>query len=218
MSAAVGTSRRATGFAHGLTAAQAALAQALDEQHLAATGRDALARSRFVAREALGLANLERSGVVLLRGSAIVDLSTFCALLAPALGLERIRRTVDGPGGVVQALRHRAEPEGRFGPAGSAAGTGHRRYIIWDDAHVLLKRDASLFGDLVDAIHGASAELEFLSDDVLLLQRAVYVGTPALAEFAESRAGPFARWRRGSRWAKTTGLRGPIVGRWTIAS
>lgn len=198
--------------ARGLTEFQAEVASLLDEQHLCAWSGCGLDRCRFVAELGAGLARLSETRVAVLRGAAITDLYSFCAQLEIALGVERLRRSIDGQRGVIDALRR---------PAAHSNGKAlKRRFIVWDDAHELLRADHVLFGQLADAIAGTSAELEYVIDDALLLQRAVFVGTPALDVYAEDPRGQFSRWYCGPseepRWRRVTWREGPSVGRFEI--
>lgn len=195
-----------------LSGLQAAWTQLVDEQHLCAYSPDALARSRFVGLAAAGFAALERTRVVVLRGSAISDLYSLCAQLESGLGLERLRRAFAGRAGIIDALRDSSvllEPK----PL-------RRRFIIWDDAHVLLKADAALFGRVADALMGVSAEWEFTPGRSLLLQRVLFVGTPALEMYALDPGAQFCCWRarpgRVSYWARVSGRGRPSVGRYPI--
>jgi hypothetical protein len=129
------------------------------------------------------------------------------------MGVGRIRRSIEGAGGVIDGLRRRDE---------RADGAAiKRRFIMWNDAHELLRADHVLFGQLADAIAGTSAELEYVTDDALLLQRAVFVGTPALDVYAEDPRGQFVRWHgepgeEAARWRAVTWREGPSVGRFEI--
>lgn len=198
---------RESAISRRLSTLQAELAQRLEETHVSAWSADPLLRSRFVAELATGLSRLEDTSVAVLPGSAITDLYSFCTQLESALGTARIRRSVEGPRGVVEALGYQPiQPNGR---------ALRRRYLIWDDAHVLLSADHGLFGRLVEAMLGVSAQLEFASDDLLLLQRVVLVGGAALDVYAEDERGALKRWsaaRSGSpSWKRLTGQERPAV-------
>lgn len=199
--------------AKALSPLQASLAQLVEEQHLCAWSHNALCRSRFVAEAASGFAKLPETQVVLLRGSAITDLYSFCAQLELGLGVARLRRSIRGPRGVHDVLRHQ--------PASPATGKPIKyRFIVWDDAHTLLKADPSLFGQLADAFAGVSAVLEFAARGPLLLQRAVFVGSAALDLYAEDPRGQFTNWLHTaevkSPWPRRTGRKKPAVGRYPI--
>lgn len=198
--------------AQSLTRLQADWAALVDEQHLCAFSRDALARSRFVALAASGFSRLDHARVVVLRGSAITDLYSLCAQLEHGLGLERLRRAFTGRAGIIDSLRDRSvliEPK----PI-------RRRYVIWDDAHVLLRENPALFGRVADTLMGVSAEWEFSPGRSLLLQRVVFVGSSALEMYALDPRSQFSRWRarhgRQSYWATVSGQPRPAVGRYAI--
>ncbi len=190
-----------------LSVLQAELAQSLEDAHVCAWASDALLRSRFVAELAGGLSRLEDTSVAILPGSVITDLYSFCTQLETALGSGRIRRSVEGPRGVVEALRYQ--------PVQSSGRALRRRFLVWDDAHVLLAKDAGLFAQLLEAILGVSAQLEYATDDLLLLQRTVLVGAPMLDLYAGDRRSAMSRWstvRAGAPgWKVLTELAKPAV-------
>jgi hypothetical protein len=162
--------------------------QLLDEHHLCAWSPSEDRCRQFGVDLAWHLSGLDDTQVCVLEGSRIIDLPTFCAALAASLGIERLERRIDTPGGVVGTLRRRLQPAAR----GSAPIK--RRYYLWLDADVLLRRDPELFGRLVDAIEGVAAEDEYVRQETLLLQRAVFIGRPALNAYAEDPRGQFRRW------------------------
>lgn len=209
----MGMQVRQSAFAKRLSTLQADLAQQLEETHLSAWAADTLLRSRFVAELATGLSRLEDTHVSILPGSAITDLYSFCTQLETALGTERIRRSVEGPRGVIEALGYQ--------PIQANGRALRRRFLIWDDAHVLMSANNGLFGRLVEAMLGVSGELEYASDDLLLLQRVILVGAPSLDLYAEDRRSALSRWssaRAGSpTWKRLTGLKAPPVLRVNIA-
>lgn len=201
------------------------VAQLLEEHHVEAWSRSAQARDRFAADLAETLAKFDDTHVCILDGSHVVDLPSFCIALQRALGGHaggaegEIDLTVDGDSGVVSALRRRPVT----GDGGDGDGGGRplkRRFLLWREAHVLLKHEPRLFGRLADAIVGVAAEGEFVSDDVLFLQRAVFVGAPALDVYAEDPRSQFNAWfveaDEAPLWRVITGLRGPSVARWRI--
>jgi hypothetical protein len=55
-------------------------------------------------------------------------------------------------------------------------------------------KDEPLFGSLVDALAGVAAEAEYVSDDLLMIHRAVFVGGPILATYATKSSGQFQSW------------------------
>jgi len=84
----------------------------------------------------------------------------------------RLERRIDGGRGVTGLLRSRETNPGR--PACKF------RFYIWHDADVLLGENEALFGRLVDAMAGVAAEAEYVSDDLLMIHRTVFVGGPLL--------------------------------------
>ncbi len=186
--------------------------QLLEEHHLCAWAHAPERRRKFGVGLAWHLSSLDDTQVVLLDGAKITDLGTFCAQLEGAIGLPRVERRIDTPGGVVGTLRRRFTPRGHR-PV-------KRRYYIWLDADHLLRRDHRLFGQLVDAIAGVAAEYEFTNEDLLLLQRAVFVGGPSLDMYAEDPCGQFRSWwSDGSEtplWRVVTGVDAPRLLRYQI--
>lgn len=189
---------------------QVEAAQLLEEHHVAAWSHHAPVRRRFGEGLAASLSRVPDAQVCALPGEAIHDIFSFCNFLERSLGVGRIRRSIDARGGVVDALRRLAE--GR-------QGTKHR-YIVWQDAHVMLRADHKLFGRLADAMMGVSAELEYTSEDMLLIQRTVFVGGAALDMYAEDPCAQFRRWYaeryEEPLWATITGVKAPPVLRYQI--
>lgn len=187
-------------------------AQALEEHHLCAWSPRDRQRERFVADLASMLSRIDQTQVAVINGADAVNLDSFAAALGRALGVPRIAPSIDGDSGIVDALR-----APHIGPDGRPV---RRRYIIWSDAHEMLAADARLFGRLVDALMGVAAEGELVSEDVLLLQRVVFVGRPSLDVYAEDPRGQFRRWYSESGepglWRVVTGLKAPSVVTWRI--
>lgn len=182
-------------------------ARLLEEHHLAAWSDDAVQRVRFGADLAMLLNGIRDTQVCVLHGSQIRDMYSFCSQLERALGVDRIRRSIDATRGIVDTLRRRHRSAEQ--PAQK------RRFYLWHDAHVLLAADHILFGRLVDALAGVAAEAEYATDDLLLIQRAVFIGTAAIDLYAEDTRGQFRSWYREGReqplWRVVTGVRRPPV-------
>ncbi len=155
-----------------------------EEHHLVVWARKRRLRDEFLADLMPSLARLADTQVCVLQGRTIEDLNSFCAQLERALGVSRIRRAVEGPGGVIAALRSRLGRNGAI----------KRRFIIWQDADHLLNKDHRLFGRLVDAIAGVAAEHEYATEDLLVIQRGIFLGGPALDMYAEDERGQFRSW------------------------
>jgi hypothetical protein len=188
--------------------------QLLEEHHLCVTSDDAHRRERFVQDLGTLLMQMNDSHICTIGGDRVRDLEGLCRELERGLGVGRIERTIDGPGGLVEALRRR--------PRVDATPAVKRRTIIWHEAHVLLREDPKLFGRAADAIMGVAAEQEFCSDDVLLIQRGVFVGRAALDVYAEDPRGQFRVWHREEGetplWRVVTGRKAPTVARWRIGA
>jgi hypothetical protein len=186
--------------------------QLLEEHHLCAWAHSPDRRRKFGVDLAWHLSKLDDTQVVLLDGTRVVDLTSFCSQLEGSLGFSRIERRIDTPTGVVGALRRRHTPRGQR-PV-------RRRYYIWLDADTLLRRDHRLFGKLVDAITGVAAEHEYINEDLLLLQRAVFVGGPSLDMYAEDPRGQFRTWWSDAGedplWRVVTGVDAPKLLRYQI--
>lgn len=196
----------------------------LDESHVVAWSRNATVAERFGIDLATFLHNFADTQVCSLGGWLVRDLDSFCQQLEIALargtGAEQtptIRRQVHGRHGIVDHLRRR----GVHGEDAHHVAC-KRRYYIWRDADALLRKDPVLFGELVDALAGVAAEAEYVSEDLLLIHRTVFVGGPALDIYAENTSGQFARWLSdtasdGSRheplWRTITGLSRPPIAR-----
>lgn len=190
------------------------LLQRLEEHHLCAWSGIPDRRRKFGVDLAWHLAGLNDTQVCVLEGSKVTDLASYCTMLERSLGLGRIERVIDPPLGVVGALRRRLCEKG--------TEPIKRRYYIWLDADVLLRRDAALFGRLADAMLGVAAEAEYVSEDLLLLQRTIFVGGPALDVYAEDRNGQFQRWwsdgTEPALWNVVTGVAAPRVVRHQIGA
>lgn len=155
-----------------------------EEHHLVVWSRKRRTREEFLAELVPSLARLGDTQVCVLQGRLIEDLYSFCTQLEKGMGIGRMKRVIDGPEGVLAALRTRT-------------AQGHvikRRFIVWQDADYLLKKDAALFGRLVDAIAGVAAEHEYTSEDLLVIQRGIFIGGSVLDVYAEDEQGQFRSW------------------------
>jgi|JRYH01.1.fsa_nt_gb hypothetical protein len=179
----------------------------LDERHLAVWSHAPSRRSHFAASLAQFLGSQRETDVVVLYGRFIADLEGFCHQLERSIPVDRLERRLDGTDSVTDALRSRASVRGRC--------VARSRYIVWNDAEVLLRSDRGLFNRLVDAMLGVSAEAEYASEDLLLIQRCVFVGGAALADYAEDAGGQFRAWLPDGLgdpfWAMVTGVESPQV-------
>jgi hypothetical protein len=189
---------------------QVEAAQLLEEHHLVAWAHLPAHRRRFGHDLAAHLGGMDDTQVCELPGAAVHDIFSFCNFLERQIRNDRIRRSIDAKGGIVDALRLVSD---RNRPL-------KRRFFIWHDADVMLRYDHRLFGRLADALMGVSAEMEYASEDLLLLQRVIFVGAPSLDVYAEDPRGQFRRWFSESGeeplWATVTGVKSPPVLRYRI--
>lgn len=187
---------------------QADVAQRLEEHHLVAFSDSPRRRAHFAVSLSQFLQGLRDTEVVVLYGQCITGLDALCYQLERAIPGPGLDRRIDGPRGVTALLRSRqvfyGRPPSKF------------RYYVWHDADTLLARDETLFAQVVDAIAGVAAEAEYVSDDLLMIHRAVFVGSSALARYAGRPDGQFRCWLpdpAGSEpfWQIVTGLERPPV-------
>ena len=186
--------------------------QLLDEHHLIAISENPRNRTHFAVSLDQFLQGLRDAEVCTLYGRFITDLDAFCYQLERAIPGPTLERRIDGRRGVTALLRSREVFRGR--------AASKFRFYIWHDADVLLRADESLFGRLVDALAGVAAEAEYVSDDLLMIHRAVYVGGPLLATYADKKGGQFQTWHcdNGGEpfWQLVTGIDRPPVMRYQI--
>lgn len=147
-------------------------------------------------------------------GRYITDLDEFCHQLERAMPGPRLERRIDGARGVTGLLRSRETNPGR--PACKF------RFYIWHDADVLLRADPALFSRLVDTLAGVAAEAEYVSDDLLLIHRSVFVGGPLLEKYLADKQGQFQSWARDEFdepfWQVVTGIEKPRFTQYVIDS
>lgn len=187
---------------------QPEVAQKLETHHLVAWSRDLRDRTRFAASLQAFLQTQPAGEVCVLQGRSILDLDAFCAQIERhiVLGFD-LARSVEGPRGVVAALRERSHIPGRT--------PTRQRTIVWHDADILERARPALFADLVEAITGVSAELEFAGDDPgVFIQRAVFLGPERLRDAARNDRSVFRAWRSEGDtpfWTLVSGVRRPPV-------
>ncbi len=179
----------------------------LESHHLVAWSPDPRARARFAAHLQSYLQTQPATQVCVFHGRAILDLESFCAQLERQIAVDELARTVDGPRGVVAALRRR--------PGAPARPFARQRVLIWHDCDVLERARPGLFAALVEAITGVSAELEFAGDGPLFMQRAVFLGSERLRDAARAPGSAFRDWTDEDGgvpfWSIVTGLDRPPV-------
>ncbi|TVQ63983.1 MAG: hypothetical protein EA378_00390 [Phycisphaerales bacterium] len=208
----MGALTRQTGAPFTAVNWQPDVTQLLDEHHLVAYSGVAQRRLHFAASLGQFLESQQHVEVCSFYGRHITDLESFCYQLERAVPGSPLERTLEGPTGVVSLLRQR-QTVGMRPPA-------RYRYYIWHDADVLVRHEASLFGELIDAMMGVAAESEYASNDLLLIHRCVFVGGPVLDAYADNPRGQFHRWlpdgHREPFWQAVTGLERPPVLRFQI--
>jgi hypothetical protein len=181
------------------------VAQLLDENHLIATSERPGRRLAFAASMSQFLGAQRDAEVCPFYGRYITDLESFCHQLERTIAGPSLRRRIDGIDGVSALLRYRTSVSGRR--------AARFRYYVWHDADVLLRSDRALFGRLADAMAGVAAEAEYVSDDLLLIHRAVYVGGRDLVEYFDDEEGQFRSWWKDDFgepfWKVVTGLDAP---------
>jgi hypothetical protein len=198
----------------GIANWQPEVVQLLNEHHLVASTEATHRRMHFAVSLGQFLQGLRDAEVCTLYGRFITDLDSFCYQLERAIPGPPVDRRIDGPRGITALLRSREVYRGR--PASKF------RFYIWHDADVLLRADQGLFGRLVDALAGVAAEAEYASDDLLLIHRTVFVGSPDLDAYAEREDGQFQVWSSDGSgdpfWQVVSGLEAPPIMRYAIDS
>ncbi len=188
--------------------------QLLDEHHLVAWSHSVRTRTAFAAGLSQFLASQRDLSVCVLHGRSITNLDALCQQLERQIPGPPLDRRIGGSSGVIELLRSRDQRPGRPAP--------RQRVILWSDADILLRADCELFGRVVDALTGVAAEMEYSSDDQLLLQRTVFVGAPALDMYADDASGQFCGWRCADDseafWTVVSGLERPPMMRVHIDS
>lgn len=191
----------------GAAAWQPEVTALLDEHHLVAWSESPRRRLTFAATLARFLEGLRDAELVSLYGRHATDLESLCYQMERAVPGPPLERRINGASGLAALLRSRDGFPGR--PATKF------RYMMWHDADTLVREDHLLFGQVADAIAGVSAELEYVSDDALLIQRAIYVGGPILSVYAENPRGQFQSWLPDDHgdafWRVVTGIQRPPV-------
>jgi len=179
----------------------------LDQSHLVAWSPQPTQQIVFTSSLQHFLRGQPDLDVCNLHGRSITSLDSFCHQVERLVPVGRLDRTLFGRHGVVSALRRRVSAQHE--------GFGRARYFVWNDADVLLEADRGLFGELVDALAGVAAEWEYVSEDMLVIQRCVFVGGRALSEYAADATGQFRSWKRDEQgepfWQSATGLEQPPI-------
>lgn len=186
----------------------------LDDDHLVSWSPHALTRTRFAASLQQFLGAQPDTEVCNFYGRYITDLESFCHQLERMLPAPPLRRQIDGPRGVTESLRSRHSFRGR--------SIARQRFYVWHDADHLIEHDRVLFGRLADALMGVAAEAEYVSDDLLMIQRCVFIGGDGLQQYASDHKGQLRAWQPDPFgepfWRVVTGLDVPPVQVAEIAS
>jgi hypothetical protein len=199
---------------HLTTDWEADVTQLLDESHMCAWADSPALRTQFAVALAHFLGTQRDTEVCVFYGRHITDLESFCHQLERCLPGPTLERRLHGPRGAVNLLRSRPSLRGR--------SPSKHRYYIWHDADTLLKADPNLFGQIVDCLSGVAAEAEYVSDDLLLLHRAVYIGGPILDLYAQNPKAQFQSWYNDGHdqpfWQAVTDIAAPSFVRYPIES
>lgn len=188
--------------------------QLLDEHHLVAWSHTSRTRTAFAAGLSQFLAAQREIATCILHGRSITNLDALCQQLERQIPGPPLDRRIGGSRGLIEFLRSRQPLPGRPSP--------RQRVVLWSDADILLRADHDLFGRVVDALTGVAAEMEYASDDQLLIQRVVFIGAPALDLYADDPQGQFHAWRATDDsepfWTIVSGLDAPPMMRVHIDS
>tara|TARA_R110002072_G_scaffold152120_1_gene301721 strand:+ start:926 stop:1582 length:657 start_codon:yes stop_codon:yes gene_type:complete len=144
----------------------------LNDRHLVAWGDDISVRSRFAASFQQYLSSMPDTQVCVIHGRAIQTLDDLCDQLERLIPVDKLSRSVDGPWGISSLLRQRSTVPGRR--------SERMRVFVWHDADLLVRRNRALFQVIAEVMAGVSAEMEYADDGAVLVQRCVYVGSPAI--------------------------------------
>lgn len=176
-----------------------------DDAHVLAIAQHERDRIGFGSRLGAFLSRIPHTEVHHIYGQMARDLDSFCHQLERSMPASTIGRRITGPGSIAWALRQRNEMLGQV-PA-------RFRFHVWHDADALFAADPVLFAELIDTLAGVAAEAEYVSDEPLLLQRLVVVGSPALEPVFDDDLGPFQSWLRDGFpdpfWRVVTGVERP---------
>lgn len=187
---------------------QPEVVQKLETHHLVAWSGDLRTRTRFAASLQSYLHTQSATEICVLQGRSILNMDAFCAQLERQITLYHdLARTIEGPRGIIAALRERARLPG--------LPVAQHRIIIWHDADILERARPTLFADIVEGVTGVSAELEFAGDDPgVFIQRAIFLGSERLRDAARRERSPFRAWRSEGDtpfWTLVSGVRRPPV-------
>lgn len=192
---------------------QPEIVQLTDEAHLVAFSEFPRRRVEFASALASFLSRQRDTEVCILHGQFITDLDSFCVQIERQIPGPQLLRRIDGSMGITSLLRQRS--------VNAVRTPSKYRYYIWHDADVLLKANRQLFGRLADCIAGVAAEAEYVTDDLLFLQRAIFLGSSLLDLYGEDPASQFNLWAPDDDggepfWSVVTGIQNPSFIRYNI--
>jgi len=157
----------------------ARVAQLLDDHHLVVVGSCGQGRDSFARSLAGHFETLDGTRVVRIDGKRVRDVESLCRQLEARLGRgQGAERSIDG----MTALLREERAEDRH------------EFFLWENADELLEADVGTFGRVTNALLAVSAEREFVSADVLMLQRWILVGGEKLGAYAEDAGGQLQSW------------------------
>lgn len=157
----------------------AELTQLLDDHHLVLIGDDPAEREGVARGLKRHLETVPDSQAGHLRSGADTTLEAFCTHLE--VWAPEAQPPARTPVGIGQFVRDQLSEV-------------KHEYLIWEDAEELLEADVDLFSRVVNALLIVAAEREFVSPELLVLQRVVFVGGHKLGAYAEEGAGQFRVW------------------------
>lgn len=167
----------------------------LDDHHVVAVSEDEATRIEFGSCVAIQTEQMMQVEVCPIFGRYVRGLEDLAYMMSRAF-------PAGGP----------VEPsvEGVMDCARRTRASTRRRFIIWHDADVFAAADRVIFWQVADALMGVAAEQEYASEDLLVITRCLFVGSPRLAEHVAFRRW----WSEGEReplWKVVSGLERPPV-------
>lgn len=154
--------------------------QLLDEHHLVVLEDRNSMRFDFMRTLRDSLDAMPSTELITIDGRRATDLTSFCHEFT------RQRHDIDEPCGSIDTLIERF----RDWP-----GEPHHRYLLWNDADVLLDADIDVFGRIINALCLVAAAFEHLESESLVLHRFVLIGGSKLGAYAEDVRGQLNAWR-----------------------
>jgi hypothetical protein len=203
-----------SGFVFERSSWQPEVLAKLESHHIAAWSSESGSRTRFGASLQQYLVSQPGVEVCTLHGRNILDLEGLCAQLERLIPVEKLARTVDGAYGVASVLRSRS--------MAWSNSPARQRILLWHDADVLIRHNPQLFGEIAEVIAGVSAELEYVGESPLMIQRCVYMGGERLADVARDPDSMLNSWAEDGPgvpfWSLVTGEESPMTALCSIES